>query len=266
MSGKFSNQKRKKKSPMIPVLVILVLILVISVAALLMLRPEDAVKPEQTTAASLEETVGEEASYAEETQPSKEEQTAANVGSLPFDLGQGLMLTGISNYAGIYMEDGSDEPVSGILMVTLENTSEEDLQLARIQLIYEDQTATFQISNLPAGRKIVALEQNRMAYTKEAPIGAKAESLAFVPEFAMYEDMLQISALDGALNIKNISGADMPGTIAVYYKNVAADMYYGGITYRVSIEGGLKAEEIRQIMSAHFDAENSEIVMVSYSG
>ena len=87
-----------------------------------------------------------------------------------------------------------------------------------------------------------------------------------VQEFGICEDRIQVGGLEGALNIENISEEDIPGNIVIYYKNVAGDVFYGGITYRVTIEGGLKADEIRQVMSAHFNADNSEIVMVSCGG
>lgn len=271
MSGKYAkkNKKKKRKStnPVVPILVALLLVLLIGIVAMLLLRPDGAGETPETQAPP-ETTLPIQPSATEmapslDSQPEHDEEILV---SLPFDLGNGLMLTGISNYAGLYLEDGSDEPVSGILMIMLENTSDEDLQLARVQLIYGDRTAEFQITNLPAGRKIVALEQSRMAFTKETPIGAKADSLAFVQEFGICEDRIQVGGLVGALNIENISEEDIPGNIVIYYKNVAGDVFYGGITYRVTIEGGLKADEIRQVMSAHFNADNSEIVMVSCGG
>lgn len=270
MSGKYAkkNRKKKKKStnPVVPILVALLLVLVIGIVAMLLLRPEapgesrESQPPVETT---LPQQMTDEITIPSdgETEPGAQIQF-----SLPYDLGNGLMLTGISNYAGLYLEDGSDEPVSGILMISLENTSGRDLQLARVELIYQGQTASFQITNLPAGRKLVALEQSRMAYTQEMPVAAMADSLAFVEDFGMCEGQIQVGGLDGALNIQNISGEDIPGNIVIYYKNVAGELFYGGITYRITIEGGLKAEEIRQIMSAHFHADSSEIVMVSCGG
>ena len=56
-----------------------------------------------------------------------------------------------------------------------------------------------------------------------------------------------------------------PGDIYIYYKNFSGGIYYGGITYRVKIEGGLKSGEIRQLMSTHYYEEASEILMVTYA-
>ena len=180
------------------------------------------------------------------------------------DLGEGLVITKIANYTGLFMEDGTDEVVSGILMVEVENTSDKDLQLAYVKLGWGEEEAVFQITNLPAGRKLVALERSRMAYRADMPDSAVVENAAFVDGFTMHEDKIEIVAMDGVINVVNISGEDLPGNIYVYYKNVAGGVFYGGITYRVPIEGGLKADEIRQVMSKHYDAEGSEILMVSY--
>jgi len=51
----------------------------------------------------------------------------------------------------------------------------------------------------------------------------------------------------------------------VYYKNAAQDIYYGGITYRITIEGGLKAGEIRQTMTKHASDTGSKIMFVTTS-
>ena len=255
MSGKYTN--KKKKSNAVPILIGIVAVLVIGIMLLVLFRPQ--AEPEAETTVPTQPGVTVPATFA------VKESTEGSV-TLPYELGKGLVVTSISNYAGIYMEDGTDETVSGILKITLENTSDEDLQLARVQLEYADQTAVFQVTNLPAGKEVVTLEQNRMAYTTETPALITADSVAFVSEFPLCEDKLQITTMDGAINIKNISGGNLSGNIYVYYKNVAGGTYYGGITYRISLEGGLKENEVRQIMSAHFDAENSEIVMVGYSG
>lgn len=258
MSGKYSKKRTKKKSALIPVLVAVALLLAIALGAMLILRPEGQKEhSEESTSAQ---------HAAEYTNPVPEAQSDNTKIEVPIDLGQGLQITSIANYAGIYMEDGSDEIVTDILMITVENTSEQDLQLAKITMVYKDREAIFQVTNLPSGKKLVALEQNRMSFSDETPVEVKVENVVFVPKFELYEDQLRITTLDGALNIKNISGEDMPGDIALYYKNIAADVFYGGITYRVRIEGGLKADEIRQIMSEHYDAENSKIIMISYNG
>ena len=47
-----------------------------------------------------------------------------------------------------------------------------------------------------------------------------------------------------------------------HYKNKIGDTYYGGIAYRVKVEGGLKAGEIRQVMTSHYNPDNCSIVAI----
>jgi hypothetical protein len=49
----------------------------------------------------------------------------------------------------------------------------------------------------------------------------------------------------------------------IYYKNSASDLYYGGITYRIRIEGGLAAGEIRQAMGNHLSESGSAVMFVT---
>ena len=161
------------------------------------------------------------------------------------------------------MEDGTDEVVSGILMIIVKNTGEKAVQYAEITL--PDSGAFFTLSTLPAGESVVLLEQTRMAYTgNEDVTQAAASNMAVFSEpLSLCEDKLQLQILDGALNVINISGQDIEGDVVIYYKNAASDLYYGGITYRVRIEGGLKADEVKQIMADHFSASGSKVMFVT---
>ena len=61
----------------------------------------------------------------------------------------------------------------------------------------------------------------------------------------------------------NAYSEDVLGDVVVYYKYAVDDVYYGGITFRVRVSGGLKSGEIRQIPAAHFDKESSVLTMVT---
>ena len=180
-------------------------------------------------------------------------------------LGENLMITDIGAYTGIFMEDGSDEVVTGVLMLVVKNTGENDLQYAQITIPTNDGDAQFSVSTLPVGESCVLLEQNRMQYTGTED-AAKAEASAvaeFTEPLSLCEDQLKFQILDGAINVTNISGEDISGDVVIYYKNAASDLYYGGITYRVRIEGGIKTDEIKQIMATHFSDTGSKIMFVT---
>ena len=178
-----------------------------------------------------------------------------------------LQIENVGAYTGIYMEDGTDELVSGVMMMVVTNTGKDTIQYAQIEMKVDDEIAQFALSTLPAGASVVLLEQNRMAYVSEfdySTADVSVFNIAYMQEpLSMQEDKLKIQALDGVINVTNISGEDITGDIIIYYKNSAVDLFYGGITYRITISGGLKADEVKQIMASHFNQEGSTIMFVS---
>lgn len=183
----------------------------------------------------------------------------ANGEVLPID--QGIVVTNIASYTGLYMEDGKNDVVSDMMMVTVKNTTEQDLQLATFTLEYMEFSAQFKISNLPAGATVIALEQNRHPYVNEGLRTVKTERIVFFDEpMSRMEDTFEIVGAPNTINIKNISGQDITGRIHIYYKNYAGNNYYGGITFKNVAEGGLKAGEIKQLMGEMYDPRSCQIV------
>lgn len=253
MSAKYA---KKKNTPLGVIALVMVLAAVCGVVGWLLLRPEAPTPAVETTA----ETT------ASNIQP-QDQPTSARldaVEAVSIDLGYGMRITDVGKYTGVYMEDGSDEIVSGVMMIAVTNEGEDAIQYAEIRLPVGDQTACFSLSTLTPGSTMILLEQTRMAYTAGEYTTADVNNVAlFQAPLSLCEDRLEIQTLNGAINVSNISGADITGDIIIYYKNSAADVYYGGITYRVRLEGGLKAGEIRQIMASHFSESGSTIMFVT---
>ena len=214
---------------------------------------EDTVPQEQTP----------EEPEATESQQSAGTEAPQSVDGL--DLGSGVILTDYLPYTGAFMEDRTDEVVSDVLGIKITNTGEEYVQAMDITLTDGDVTAEFSLSTLFPGQTVVVLEKNRMAYTGAPEFtGFEIGSVAlFAGDPGMAEDKIKIQCLDGVINITNISEEDITGDILVYYKNCIGGIYYGGITYRLRVEGGLKAGEIRQGSAAHFKTNNSTVVFAT---
>lgn len=181
------------------------------------------------------------------------------------ELEHGLIVTHIGGYTGAYVEDGSNELVSGVLMLRVTNNGERDIQYAELSMAAGEAVAQFKLTTLPVGETAVLLEQSRMSWdeavTYSEPVTANVAF--FQHELSLQKDMLQLQTLDGCLNVTNISGQDIEGDVVIYYKNVAQDVFYGGITYRVRLQGGIKAGEIKQIMADHFSTGGSEVVFIT---
>ena len=136
--------------------------------------------------------------------------------------------------------------------------------MQKITLEAGETDAVFELTTLPAGQAVVLLEKNRMAYDSNATYQtAKTDNLAvFAEEISKMEDTVKVQFLDGVLNVTNISDSDIDGEIVIYYKNSASDLYYGGITYRTRVTGGLAKGEIRQIAGAHASKTGSALMFV----
>lgn len=177
-------------------------------------------------------------------------------------LGDNLYITDIGNYTGAYMEDGSDEILTGILMIVLKNEGEAALQLARISLVYADFTANFEVTNLPAGESVVLLEKNRHPYVSDRYLRATTENVVFFQEpMSLQEDKVKITGTKGFLEVENLTDETM-GQIYIYYKNSAADLLYGGITYRARVDSGLKAGKKTTVQTNHFNPKTCTILNV----
>lgn len=185
----------------------------------------------------------------------------------PINLGYGLQITDAGRYTGMYMEDGSGDIVSGVMMVVVRNSGEQDVQLANITALCGDMEYRFSLTNLAAGEQVVLLDLDRKESGGEILSSAVlTESVLFSEPMDRMADAIEISGLDGMLNVKNVSDADMEGDIFIYYKYAAEDIFYGGITFRVRIEGGLKAGELRQIPAGHYSPAGCVIVQVTANG
>lgn len=268
-----SNNKNKRESRKRTVMWVILGIETFILAALLILvalnfdciknkfmpsTPIETVETVETT--ETVEAVPENTTLHEEVTAAVEEMEDTEV-----YLDRHLKIVNVGSYVGAYMEDGSDEIVSDILMLIVTNFSNKDIQYAEITLPTENGDAKFSVSTLPAGESTVLLELNRMEYSgKEVATNAVVENVAiFAEPLLLQEEALKLQVMDGALNVTNISGADIDSDIVIYYKNAASDLYYGGITYRVRLEGGMKAEEIKQITAKHFSDSGSKIMFVT---
>lgn len=182
-----------------------------------------------------------------------------------FDLGHGLAVTQVGSYSGVYMEDASDESVSDVMMIMVENNGDYPLQYAEITLSGEDEEALFKLSTLEVGQTAIVLEAERKKYTsKDKYTAATVQYDVFFSEaLNTYGDILKIQPLEGGFNITNISNQDITGEIVVYFKDCVDGMLYGGITYRGRIAGGLKAGEIKQVMSDNFSETNTEVMFIT---
>lgn len=237
--------------PLIPLFsILMVLFVMVTVVVMELTEDSDVAEPTENITEAVEAT--------------EETMEPILVGGDVMDLGFDLKLHSFDTYAGIFMEDGSDEIVTNVARVLLTNQSQEDLQYAQITVTYADEVCNYTVTNLPAGASVVLLEQARKPLPEGEPVAVTVDNVAFFQApMNPHKDVIEISGVSGIMNVKNVSDTDITGDIYVYYKYTAANLYYGGITFRVRVQGGLGAGQIHQGVTTHFDPDRCTIVDVA---
>ncbi len=181
----------------------------------------------------------------------------------PVEVADGLRVTSMGTYSGLFLEDGSDDVVSPVMMIILENVSDKDLQLARISAEYTEFTASFEATDIPAGESVVLLEKNRRALPSGDYSELVADNVAFFnDQMSLMEETFSVSYGEGYVELKNISNEEINGTTYVYYKNISSDMLYGGITYRAKYEGTIPKGGSVKVLTKHFTEKNTVITQI----
>ena len=256
MSGKYA----KKKNNTVLIIVLVLVLIAAAVAVVMMQGGKTGSEPVPTTVPT--EVGGAEQNVTEDVTENVTENVTEGPTEEPselpipegIDLGSGLVITEVGSYSGSYVEDGSDEQVSDVLMIQVYNYGTAPVQYAEISLTVGNKTANFTLTTLPVGESMMVLESSRMAFDKKAEYteGEARNVARFQTPMSLCQDKIQIQSMEGALNIKNVSGQDIAGDVFIYYKNVSDGVLFGGITYRVRIAGGMKAGEVRQVISNHY--------------
>ena len=171
-----------------------------------------------------------------------------------------IRITSVGSYTGKYVEDGSDEAVSGVLSIVVTNVSERFVQYSKITMTNGTDTAVFSLSNLPAGASAVVLAEDRVS--AEGTWSYQDDTTAFIDEAQTYPDIFEWQGGDYQLVLKNKS-EEAYDQVYVYYKNTENGIYLGGITYRVLFEG-IGPGQTMQKASKHFSGSNSHVMMIDY--
>ena len=183
--------------------------------------------------------------------------------TLPYAIADSnLVIERIKGYNGSYIEDGSNENVSGINAAMFTNNSNKNLEYSLVTLEQNGELLQFKITDLPSGASVIVQEQNRKAFQEGEYKNVKAET-AFLDQFEMSEGQIKLeNNLDGSIKVTNISSADIP-CVRLFYKYYMDDkaVYIGGITYVAKVVD-LKAGESKDIRPSHYDPNSCKIMMV----
>lgn len=178
----------------------------------------------------------------------------------------GISVVSVDTISGMYVEDGSDEVLNDILTVTFKNDADVALQYAKLVLTVGDEDYRFEISTVPAGESVRAMEMNRkLLVSGEGDITLNQENIVWLNDaLSLHDDVISITQRDNTLILKNISAETIAAPIYVMYKNYVDGVYVGGITYRASTQENLEPGKAIALSAAHFGPETSKLLFVTY--
>ena len=209
-----------------------------------------------------EETSADEPASAAQTSDAAPGLSAAGNDD-PYLLADGLYLTELFPYSGVFVEDGSNAPCEDIAAVTLINNSDVSYQYLKFDLTTAKGVFSFTASTLPGGEQMTVLNERQAAFA-DAEI-LSHELITVIPFENMpsvHSDLFQITGTERILNVKNISDRPLR-QVYVYYKNCDRNGFFGGITYR-SLFGALESGQIVQNNQENYHPDSSVIVFVTY--
>ena len=172
-----------------------------------------------------------------------------------------LVAERLVSYDGYYLEDGSEDYVTGIAALYLHNSGSTMVAACRVILRMESGLYRFEATCIPPGATVLVQEKDRKPYRDmgvHAVGGSASKGSAAILDSA--EIALEYD-LSGML-ICNVSEYDY-NTICIAHKNYSVDenLYIGGVTYVTYVDCMQSGSE-QYVWPVHMD-ENSRIVYIS---
>ena len=176
---------------------------------------------------------------------------------------EGTELTALhlAYFQGPFWEDDSEDEVTNIAALVVENTGDLMCAEGAVTLEWEDTQMVFELSALPPGAQALVLEKSRQAYRTSPPVCCYGWARKEYPE-----NMGQVAVEEpGGITIRvtNISDEPLP-VVLLRYKSydTASGLYIGGITYTAELRNMLPGET-RTITPYHYVFGSSKVVCVT---
>lgn len=173
-----------------------------------------------------------------------------------------LTVESIGAYSGSFIEDGSDEPTKNVTAMLITNNSDQMLQVALIDFqVNSNETASFKVTNLPAGTSTLVLESNKREFSDDDTYTYGNAATGYMDQPTLEEDKVELKTENGKITLKNKTDKELK-RVYVYYKYVQiGGAYFGGITYRTPFEN-VGAGKEAEAVAAHFNPDSSQVMGV----
>lgn len=269
---KLQNSENKKKTKKVVLFIGVIVIVVVGILLTLKLTKNDS-KEKSTTEADAYEIVkpgkdtldvskiqgySAKVGDSDKNDDSKETEKAEQIVlSDP-----NLTVESIGAYSGSFIEDGSDEATKNVTAMLITNNSDQMLQVALIDFqVNSNETASFKVTNLPAGTSTLVLESNKREFSDKDTYTYGNAATGYMDQPTLEEDKVELKTENGKITLKNKTDKELK-RVYVYYKYVQiGGAYFGGITYRTPFEN-VGAGKEAEAVAAHFNPDSSQIMGV----
>ncbi|MBQ2785124.1 MAG: hypothetical protein IJF02_01280 [Oscillospiraceae bacterium] len=174
--------------------------------------------------------------------------------------GSGLIAEHTAQYEGPFLENETQEPVSGVMALMVYNPGAGFVDNALLCLQQGERILLFEITMLPPGSRVLVLEKNGQLYSEEAFSQCVCLSLEFIPDMVA-QDII-VSEENGTLVVENRSDRNVNGVTLCYKQfDHKEGFYLGGYTNRASI-GNLLPGETRTVVPYRYVCGYSKVVAV----
>ena len=188
---------------------------------------------------------------------------AGNQEGLPCDVRYTpLVVRQLASYDGPYLEDGTEEELTGVAALVVENTGTIGIEYVQLVVNQGKRELVFNATYIPPRGTVLILEKNRQPYTRDTVTGCRCRTL--IPgTFDWEKERILIQPGEGfSLTVTNLTEEAMP-YVRVFYKQheAAADLYVGGITYSAVVPD-LQPGETREVTPYRYAHGYSAVVAV----
>ena len=168
-----------------------------------------------------------------------------------------------ASYDGVFVEDGSDEPVEDVASILVTNGSEQYLDMAKMTFLLDGQEATFMVTGLPAGASVWVMESDRKTIRTESVLEHADSLTSFRKDAVDTLEGLNIQYAGNILKVTNNRDKTLKN-LTLYYKVLHSDgNYLGGITYMVSF-GDLEPGQSAEKLAGHYQEGCTDIVRIGF--
>ena len=196
-----------------------------------------------------------------QTEPTVQDMDLPQQSALPYGLDGGLVAEELTEYEGPYVEDGTNEPVSGVAALMLYNSGSRDISSGMVAVTQGERILHFYVTWLPAGERALVLEYDRAAYSREPVTGCRSLGVQWEC-FYPAGGSVWITESGAALTVGNRSARTIEG-IRLRYKTYIKEgnFYLGGITYSAYV-GTLNSGKSRETNPSHYALGSAKVVAV----